>query len=204
MAIFALRGVLQPALTFAYLATYAIPLSYERLADEIAGVLIGLSMMCTCLVHFRCRSTVIPPGALQEPLMAMHASRSHYEHRGCSWIFLFAITFEIGNAIGDIHLNNLLILSMIEYAILVDITNLTGKQIVCYMLAGFAASLVVTLIPILRPTSLALMTGILFGSVAAYSLPLWDKGKSTSIGFTLGTFSLLVLFVGAATLDIIQ
>lgn len=216
MAIFPLRAVLQPALMCAYIASFTIPLAYRELPREIAGVLTGLSMILTSLVHYRCRRPIKQSQQptrsrvhelLHEPLIESHESRSVYKHEECSWIIMLAIAFEIGNAIFDANFAAILMLIMAVYAILLDEINLSTRSIIGYTFFGMSLAIglrYVTSNIALRAASAALVSGTLFGSVASYSLPLWDSGQSTKIGFTLSSISVITLFMGASTLELIH
>ena len=205
---------MQPALTLAYLATYALPFSFRNLSSDVAGILIGLSLTITSLIHFRCRRKLVPtvPSSeshrrLHEPLIALHESRVTYQHDGCGWIVLFAVSFGLADAVTERELSSILILGMNVYAVLFDVTGLSVKEMLGIVFAAcvIRVALQRTGVWFMSPAhAIAIMSGILFGSVASYSLPLWDSKQPSSIGFCLSSAALLTLFIGASTIELIS
>lgn len=201
MAIFPLRAVLQPALTLAYLVSYSVPRAFSK-GDFLAGVVMGFSMILTCLIHFRCGGGG-GASSLATPLLGAGVRACTHEHKGCSWIFMLAIIFELTVAVSDLNFSNCLILSMNLYAVLLDDIYIQKWQLLGYICAGVSLPILIRKVS-LTETFVAILGGILFGSVATYSLPLWDHGKSTKIGFSLSAISVLTLYLGASTLSMHQ
>ena len=201
---FPFRGILQPALTLAYLSTYAVPVSFVLLPSELAGFLIGLSTIVFTLIGFRLKRNIQAPNdPLTVPLMGPPAAASGSIRYNES-LLQGSIIFLFINSIIEGDLASSLTMGINIYAVVSDVGS---RHLLSSAVTAVGSSL------ILRGTGcwnsiegvvIAISAGVLFHSLASYSLPIWDTAHQSKFGFNLSSAAVLTLFIGLSTLELIS
>lgn len=206
-SIFPYKGVLQPALTLAYLSTYSVPAAFIILPSEIAGVLVGLSTIICALVGFRdrhIRLTEVSNASLVKPLLGSSREHVHRHYNLLPGLYVFVIFFSFLNSVCEKDLTSSLILGLNIFAVSPEMRNIRSSGIiicsVILLVSGFRG---MNLWNPVEGYVLAVLSGVLFHSISTLSLPVWDWAHHSKMGFTLSAAAILALFVGVSTLELV-
>lgn len=206
-SIFSYRGVVQFALTLAYLSTYSVPTAFIILPSEIAGALVGLSTIFCALVGFRdphIRMTGVSNASLVQPLMG--SSREHFQGQynvPTDW-YVFVMIFLFLNSVCEKDLTSSLILGLNIFAVSREMRSIRSSvMIVCFVILLVLGVRRMNLWNPVEGYVLAVLSGVLFQCISTLSLPVLDWAHNNKMGFTLSAAAILALFVGVSTLELV-
>ena len=158
-------------------------------------------MISASLFHFYPKRKQL--ASLETPLMGESLIERSSSEMGEYGIYLLTSIFLCSNAIFQKDLMSLVISGVNLYAVAGEGRWANYPGIVAFVILPGLLRLFNFWTQI-EGVALAVVSGVLFSCLAVYSLPMYDKAHETSIGFTLSCVSVLTLFLGLSSLELIR